>query len=633
MHEVEKDEILCASAQVEKADRFAGKSGCMEYFIVNGCPFGDFVYGAFYTAQSGVRQLYVLESENDRVGSFSADCNETVYEDLIGADACFSNAKIYFFVDLRSPEYKDPCASERIIRKLDKWLKIAGNGTDCRFLLLPILKSPDHLPEGITSLAEREYGCCLLRNERDFSEELYLALEGKCREAVRRGGTEVVLLRFGNIFGPGIDLSDAFPFAESIRAAFSSSCVELDPEDSADIYSYTYVRDAAAAVAIGAGAARNGNVYHVSDFALSRWQIKTALQAAFPEKLSLSSKAGRPGMLSFHALNSLKLRKCGWTPSVDFLEAIYRTAVSVCGIPYDIGRGLEIYSGRLGRIKGIELGMLKFVDKVCRENDIRYFITGGSLLGAVRHHGIIPWDDDLDVGMLRPDFEKFRKICPKLMPDFYTYESHRENRDCHYCFDKIRLKGSYFSTDYSSHFQIPDGVFLDVLVYDQTSNLTFMAKLHIRLIRIWTVLISIKWIGRPRKNVHYRFSQLALPIMRRIPFSAFHFFFERLLRWYEKKKDAKYLIDSVGQNIGKGPFPKEWMADVTYIPFEDMKAPVPAGYDGFLKHLYGEHYMDIPPVSKRAGGHRIARIDLGGYLYGDGTSRRSDLRGELYEPL
>lgn len=131
--------------------------------------------------------------------------------------------------------------------------------------------------------------------------------------------------------------------------------------------------------------------------------------------------------------------------------------------------------------------MLKFVDGVCREHGIQYFLAGGSLLGAVRHRNIIPWDDDLDIGMLREDFEKFRRVCPGLVPETMTYESPQNASGSHYHFDKIRLKNTYFSTNYSSAFPIQDGIFFDVIIYDQTSNNSLLSKLQIRFLSMWTV--------------------------------------------------------------------------------------------------------------------------------------------------
>ena len=220
------------------------------------------------------------------------------------------------------------------------------------------------------------------------------------------------------------------------------------------------------------------------------------------------------------------------------------------------------------------------------KNGIRYFLAGGSCLGAVRHQDFIPWDDDIDIGMLREDFERFRKIVPEKLPECYTYEDANGIGKSHYHFDKIRLNDTYFSTKYSSHFQINDGVFIDVLVYDRTSNNRFFQNLQICLTSMWTRVMNIKWWDSPRKNVHYRLSLIALPVMRHIGWNWFHKMFDRITRFYEKKKDAQYVIDTMGLNIKKGAMRLDWMTDVVDVPFADMIAPIPAGYDGYLRWAY-----------------------------------------------
>ena len=122
--------------------------------------------------------------------------------------------------------------------------------------------------------------------------------------------------------------------------------------------------------------------------------------------------------------------------------------------------------------------------------------------------------------------------------------------------------------------------------------------------------------------------------MRLFPLSFYHWVFERAVRFYAGKKNARYLIDGIGQNIKKGRFPKELLTDVEYVDFGDMQAPIPKGYDAYLRHFYGDRYMELLPVSKRASGHHLARIDLGGYLFSDtpdAAFRDVAIAGELYE--
>jgi len=280
------------------------------------------------------------------------------------------------------------------------------------------------------------------------------------------------------------------------------------------------------------------------------------------------------------------------------------------------------------------LEMIKDIDKICVDHNIIYFLNGGSALGAVRHQGFIPWDDDLDIGMLREDFEKFRKICPEELDEQYAYQSYRTEEASHYVFDKVRLKNTFFTTKFSQRFVMENGIFIDILVYDKTSNRNKIQKIHIRLLEIWKRAINVRWVNVPRKNLHYKLTKVMLPIMRLFPFSWYHYVFEFILRMFNKNERNMYLIDGVGMNLHKGAFPSRWFDNLLEVPFEDRTYPIPTAYDEYLKHWYGENYMNLLPIVKRNSGHTISRTDLGKWILSEGQNinyRDVDFRGELYE--
>ncbi len=628
MHEVLWDEITVAANQVREINRSAKVTRVTEYFAVNDCAFGEYVYRVFCKAGVASRHVYVSSRKSEKAGVALGDYREIIYDNEMDTIADFSNCALFFFVDCRNEAYNQPEERHRIINNFQKWLKYVESSMNCRLFLIPLIKPPERLPRGVRAVAEREYDCYLSRKALDAGEELYCELEGLCR---KHGTDKTSILRFDNIFGPGVDLISSFSLREIINKSFEDEKVEITSEDRKEVYSYMYIRDAVSAVAVGAQRAKPGHIYNISNYAVSKMEILINIHDVFPERLALTANVGKCEEMVFHALDPLKFRSLGWSPRVEFAEAIYRTIIYYRQIAYDLSRNLQVYSGRLERIRRAELEMLGFVDRVCKENKINYFLAGGSLLGAVRHRGMIPWDDDLDIGMLRENFEKFRRLCPKVIPEQYTYESPGDETGSHYCIDKIRLKNTYFSTEYSGEFLIQDGVFLDIIVYDRTANSKVLSYLHIFMTLVWTKLISIKWVNHPRREVHYFFSKIALPILRLLPFRFCHAAFEKSLRHYEKKKNAKYLIDGVGQNIRKGRFPRQWLEQTITIPFEDAEVPIPVGYDGYLRHFYGPNYMDLLPVSERVSGHKLMRIDLGGYLYGDGAFRRVNLKGELFE--
>ena len=546
------------------------------------------------------------------------------------------DAVIYSIVNCRDTKYKDSSVQDAYLNRFEKWLHFAVENPDCQMICACIIPSPDIQIQESLAFAEREYDYDLEKKERTWQEEFVYKIQKKCREVVSGKNANVKLLRFNNVFGPEMGEIDFLDIPAFLEKSQKEGYVEINSDDGKEVISCIYIRDAVSAILYAVNKARKGHEYNISNYKISVATWKYTMRGQFTEFLGLKMDMEKVPERNYHSLNSLKFSKLAWKPTVKLSEAIYRTAIQQYGYEYDMKRCLGIYAGRLEKIREMEKDTLALIDKICRENDIQYFLAGGSLLGAIRHKDMIPWDDDLDIGMLREDYEKFRRVCPGLLDEKHTYESHYTCDNVHYYFDKIRLKNTYFSTNYSNNFLIPDGVFFDILIYDQTSNNRFLQKLQIKLLTIWTRVINVKWYNRPRKKIHYRATVICLPFMRRLPWSFFHGIFDFIIKFFSKKKNARYVIDGVGQNIRKGPFLKEWIENVEYVDFGEMKAPVPTGYDQYLRHFYGDNYMELLPVSQRASGHPIARIDLGAYLFhenGDDSFRDVNILGELNEEI
>ena len=134
----------------------------------------------------------------------------------------------------------------------------------------------------------------------------------------------------------------------------------------------------------------------------------------------------------------------------------------------------------------LELDMLVEFDRVCRENNIKYCIACGTLLGAVRHKGYIPWDDDADIVMLREDYEKFRKISDKLNNEICYFQDHNNDPDYLWQYAKLRRTGTSFVRAGQEHMKGKTGVFVDIFVLDDIPNNVLGMKIHNRIKRFWT---------------------------------------------------------------------------------------------------------------------------------------------------
>lgn len=512
-----------------------------------------------------------------------------------------------FVLDFKKECYKEQDFRDKTLYALKTAMELQKKNNNNRLLLFSQLPDFEPWKYAVTQLAEMELSAALAQSN-DAGRFLH-QLETEMMNA--QSGTWFSI-RFDNLFGPAISDNRFIHLQELADKVKSGNQIEM--EIGSETFSCTYIRDVLQCFEECCYSEKyKSGQYNLASFNIGELDIVSTVYEVFPG-LEISLKLTPYQETKYHNLDTRKLNSYKWINSVDLREAVYRTFYHNCDIPYGFDENNRFYNGRLGSLRKLELDIVKEIDKICKENGIKYFLVGGSLLGAVRHQGFIPWDDDLDVGMLREDFEKFRKICPEVLPEKYSYQSYRTERRSHYIFDKIRLKNTLFSTAFSNRFQIENGIFVDILVYDKTSRNPLIQKLHIQLIQIMKLLINIRWVNIPRKSVHYRASKILLPFMRLFPLSVYHFVYERLIKIFNHSK-SDYYLDSVGMNLQRGAFPKECIVgEPQYVPFEDTELPIPPGWDAYLKHWYGKNYMDIPTISAWRSGHNLTQMDLGEYV-------------------
>lgn len=261
----------------------------------------------------------------------------------------------------------------------------------------------------------------------------------------------------------------------------------------------------------------------------------------------------------------------------------------------------------LRKVQLVQLEISKEIRRVCEENNIEYWLDSGSLLGAVRHKGFIPWDDDMDIGMKRDQYEKFLKIAPKkLRPQFFlqTWES-----DINYGFPfaKIRKKGTVYIENRSKKSSAYNGFYVDIFPYDNYGN---SVKQGFALKTIKTIMqykAGVRsWeedkINIPRliKNIP---TIIIAPLLSRKKLIKLYDYYSRQ---YNKSK-CKYLFPQGIVGYDKWLIPSHAMTTMIDMPFEDTTFKVPAGYDKYLRHAYG-NYMELPPVDKRENRHQIIKV-------------------------
>jgi lipopolysaccharide cholinephosphotransferase len=271
---------------------------------------------------------------------------------------------------------------------------------------------------------------------------------------------------------------------------------------------------------------------------------------------------------------------------------------------------MELTEEQMKILREKEMEIFRSFIDVCKKLNLQYFVVQGTLLGAVRHQGFIPWDDDIDVGMLREDFDIFIEKGQALLPEEFFVQTHFTDPAYPHGFAKIRNNQTAFVETSSKNLRMNHGIFIDVFPFDYYpdglfSKITFETK---KLLLRYRIRCSLFEPAAKEKTA----GNFARWVMKEISKKIYPSLTEALDKQYALYKNIKkgrYRINN-GSPWGKREcIPKEWVQTTTPVLFEGMKVAAPIKYKKYLEHVYGD-YMKLPPLERRVTHHYLSYIDF-----------------------
>lgn len=236
------------------------------------------------------------------------------------------------------------------------------------------------------------------------------------------------------------------------------------------------------------------------------------------------------------------------------------------------------------------LETMKYIDSLCRENGIVYYIMGGTALGAVRHGGFIPWDDDLDIFMTFDQYQKFKQVFMAQQSQMFVLQEWRTTPD-YLEYAKVRMNGTTFIEEaFKDRKDLHQGIYVDIMILHKVLDNSFIQKLVYYESKFVTLYALSQRNWKPKsigqKVVLESLKLMPCKLMARI-------FYKRIFKYDDMRKDFKYCYWITPAKFRSGLFDASYFANPVDIPFEDTTLLGSAHIKEYLEYRYG-NYMKLP---------------------------------------
>lgn len=263
----------------------------------------------------------------------------------------------------------------------------------------------------------------------------------------------------------------------------------------------------------------------------------------------------------------------------------------------------------LKRLQETQMELIAEVDRICKKCGIRYNMVGGTMLGAIRHKGYIPWDDDADIGFLRAEYEKFREACKtELNHEKYYMQDLRDTPGYRWGYGKLRRKDTTFLRLNQEHMPYGQGIAIDLMPFDNVPDGSLARWLHFLTCFVYRKILWSEIGKLTEKNLCKRILyKLANLLPRQTVVDSFASFIKRC-ESNPNTELVRILTFPTPKGEGFFGYRRVWYEDLAEYDFAHLRLPGARDYDGYLKVKYKD-YMKLPPEDKRKV-HPVSKLTL-----------------------
>lgn len=271
-----------------------------------------------------------------------------------------------------------------------------------------------------------------------------------------------------------------------------------------------------------------------------------------------------------------------------------------------VRQGYQLTQEELRQVQLTQLDLICEVDRICKKMNIQYNMVGGTMLGAIRHKGYIPWDDDADIGFLREEYEKFRQACKtELNHEKYYFQDCRDTEGYRWGYGKLRRKGTEFIRLQQEFMPYGQGIAIDLMPFDNVPDSAIGKRVHKLQCFMYR---KVFWSAVGRKTDPNPAKRFGYNLLYQIPEKWLSKSYQRFIDRCGKRetKEVRILTFPTPKKIFG--YERRWYIELEEYEFEGKKFPGAADYNGYLSVKY-KNFMELPPVDKRKT-HPISKLTL-----------------------